>query len=85
MTKRQYGETQSLEAPEIDLAAQAPEFHQQVSDGIQVSHEMHQGYFTANDRSKMASGPSYCAPESLALSSARNIYQRLYTKIFQTS
>ena len=35
-------ESHGFEAPEVDLAVQAPEFYQRVPDGLQVSFETHQ-------------------------------------------
>ena len=40
MFQDKIGESQGFEAPELDLAAHAPELYQQVSNGIQVSLEM---------------------------------------------
>ena len=66
MIHDRHGEKQGLEAPEVDQAAQAPEFYRQVSDGLQVRFRcFEKGPKLMIGRPKMVPNPSYSSLESL--------------------
>ena len=82
MVEQNNENTQGFEAPEVDLAAQAPELHRQCSDGLQVSPKgLFPFEFIANGRCKTVSDSKSHIPENRVKSFKSKTYRRLQRRL----